>query len=50
VTKDGRPLPVEYLMVDVPVGAPKTPEQSLAGAHLEFPIGNRNLVAADQLV
>jgi len=42
VTRDGRPLPVEYLLVDVPVGAPLQSTRTLAGEHIQYAIENRN--------
>lgn len=44
VTKIARPLPVEYLLVDVPVSTPKSPQFtfSVAGpGEKQFPIENR---------
>jgi hypothetical protein len=42
VTRDGRPLPVEYLLVDVPVGAPLQTTRTLAGEHIPYAIENRH--------
>uniref|UniRef100_A0A914W5A8 MPN domain-containing protein n=1 Tax=Plectus sambesii TaxID=2011161 RepID=A0A914W5A8_9BILA len=45
VSRDGRPMPVEYLLVDVPAGMPKEPRFTFhavtGGKHTEFPIENR---------
>ena len=38
VTKIGRPLPVEYLLIDIPVATPKTPVQTFSTG---FPVENR---------
>ena len=38
VTKMGRPLPVEYLLIDIPVATPKTPVQTFSTG---FPVENR---------
>ena len=38
VTKLARPLPVLYLLIDVPVAAPKSPVQSFRNG---FPVENR---------
>jgi len=38
ITKMGRPLPVEYLLVDIPVATPKTPVQTFSTG---FPVENR---------
>ncbi len=41
VTKMARPLPVEYLLVDVPVSAPKQPLFTFKQASDSFPVENR---------
>ena len=42
VTRDARPLPVEYLLVDVPVSTPLEPIFTFtAGSRQPFPIENR---------
>jgi len=41
VRKEGRPLPVEYLMVDVPAGQPLQPRHFFHAIANHFPIENR---------
>lgn len=42
VTREARPLPVEYLLVDVPVSTPLEPVFTFAaGSHKPFPVENR---------
>uniref|UniRef100_A0A0N5BN02 Nuclear protein localization protein 4-like protein n=1 Tax=Strongyloides papillosus TaxID=174720 RepID=A0A0N5BN02_STREA len=47
VHKDGKPLPVEFLLVDVPAGMPKSPEFTFhvpKDGQLDFPIENRLVI------
>lgn len=50
VRRNGRPMPVEYLLVDVPAGMPIEPQFSFhaAAADKGFPIENRELVNQPQ--
>ncbi|CAI4232244.1 unnamed protein product [Auanema sp. JU1783] len=49
VRKDGRPLPVEYLLVDVPVGMPKEPQFTFTvPKKIQFMIENRNESSSSQ--
>uniref|UniRef100_A0A7E4V9W4 Nuclear protein localization protein 4 n=1 Tax=Panagrellus redivivus TaxID=6233 RepID=A0A7E4V9W4_PANRE len=50
VRKDGRPLPVEYLLVDVPAGMPKDPSESFRVNRVGFPIENRAAIGQIQSV
>jgi nuclear protein localization family protein 4 len=45
VKKLGRPLPVEYLLIDVPVSTPKEPQYTfpVPKERKQFPVGNRLL-------
>lgn len=51
VRKNGRPMPVEYLLVDVPAGMPKEPYQSfhVSSPNKSFPIENRDLIGKAQV-
>ena len=51
ITKIGRPLPVEYLLVDMPVSSPITPVSTfsvLNGDKKHFPVENRMLESSLQ--
>merc|ERR1712025_535597 len=51
ITKIGRPLPVEYLLVDMPVSSPITPVSTfsvLSGDKNHFPVENRMLESSLQ--
>ncbi|CAD5212060.1 unnamed protein product [Bursaphelenchus okinawaensis] len=50
VLKNGRPMPVEYLLVDVPAGMPKDPCTSfhVVNSAKAFPIENRELIGKAQ--
>ncbi|KAI6243005.1 hypothetical protein M3Y99_00211400 [Aphelenchoides fujianensis] len=50
VRKDGRPMPVEYLLVDVPAGMPKEPYTSfhVSAPEKGFVIENRTLIGQVQ--
>ena len=41
VTKIARPLPVEYLLIDVPVASAKEPIRTFHRGSPEFPVENR---------
>ena len=41
VTKIARPLPVEYLLIDVPVASAKEPIRTFHRGEPEFPVENR---------
>ncbi len=41
VTKIARPLPVEYLLIDVPVSTPKAPVYTFHASAQPFPVENR---------
>lgn len=46
---DGRPMPVEYLLVDVPTGVPKEPQYTFTPVQNNpFPIENRVLIGETQ--
>ena len=52
VTQVGRPLPVEYLLIDVPVSSPLQPLATfsiLGGDRKNFPVGNRLLESSLQV-
>lgn len=53
VPRDGRPMPVEYLLVDVPAGMPKEPRFTFhavtGGKHSQFPIENRMVLGEMQV-
>uniref|UniRef100_A0A0N4ZEV7 MPN domain-containing protein n=1 Tax=Parastrongyloides trichosuri TaxID=131310 RepID=A0A0N4ZEV7_PARTI len=47
VHRDGKPLPVEFLLVDVPAGMPKNPAFTFhvpKNGQLDFPIENRTVI------
>ncbi|CAJ0587181.1 unnamed protein product, partial [Mesorhabditis spiculigera] len=48
VSKNGRPLPVEFLLVDVPAGMPKDPEGTFHVGGSEFAIENRTIIGEIQ--
>jgi nuclear protein localization family protein 4 len=50
VRRDGRPMPVEYLLVDVPTGMPKEPYFTFHVNRPEkaFPVENRTLIGQSQ--
>ncbi|KAI1730031.1 NPL4 family domain-containing protein [Ditylenchus destructor] len=51
VRRDGRPLPVEFLLVDVPTGMPLEPISSFTvidDLNLSFPIENRESIGENQ--
>uniref|UniRef100_A0A914R1A0 Nuclear pore localisation protein NPL4 C-terminal domain-containing protein n=1 Tax=Parascaris equorum TaxID=6256 RepID=A0A914R1A0_PAREQ len=50
--KDGRPMPVEYLLVDVPAGMPKEPHATfhiLSSKGYPFPNENRDIIGELQV-
>jgi nuclear protein localization family protein 4 len=52
VQRDGRPLPVEYLLVDVPCGVRKQSLHTFSlprSAKNAFPIENRTLIGQTQV-
>jgi nuclear protein localization family protein 4 len=50
VLRDGRPMPVEYLLVDVPAGMPKEPCETFHISQTGFPIENRAMIGQVQSV
>lgn len=48
VRRDGRPMPVEYLLVDVPAGMPKDPCETFHINQTGFPIENRTNIGQPQ--
>lgn len=44
VQKMARPLPVEYLLVDVPASSPLTPLYTFPSQQHRFPIENRSMI------
>lgn len=49
VRRNGRPMPVEYLIVDVPAGLSKNPTNSFAQNEHEFLVENRVLIGQIQV-
>lgn len=52
VRRDGRPLPVEFLLVDVPTGMPLQPISSFTvvdDLSVSFPIENRESIGENQV-
>lgn len=48
--RNGRPMPVEYLLVDVPTGVPKDPQFTfIIAGKTAFPIENRVLIGEVQV-
>ncbi|CAB3404758.1 unnamed protein product [Caenorhabditis bovis] len=48
VLKNGRPLPVEYLLVDVPAGMPKEPHYTFHVGKVPFNVENRQTIGQIQ--
>uniref|UniRef100_A0A0N5AGC4 Nuclear protein localization protein 4-like protein n=1 Tax=Syphacia muris TaxID=451379 RepID=A0A0N5AGC4_9BILA len=49
--RDGRPMPVEFMLVDVPAGMPKEPNftfHAVSSKELSFPIENRQCIGEKQ--
>lgn len=49
VRRDGRPMPVEYLLIDVPAGMPKEPCETFHISPAGFPIENRSVIGQVQV-
>lgn len=52
VQRNGRPMPVEFLLVDVPVGMPKEPYMTfnVTRPDKDFPIENRTFIGQLQVI